>query len=509
MLKNKFNKERWPLVDIHVQAQEVEQRFGGRGKKRSGLQEEEWQHWHSLRISPTAQYEGNAIGQTSLRMMISRLRVERMHSARRCISGRCRQSAKEPNIGSLQDRMKQTARERDVFIKQHDTKEVLQQYPALRLPAIIFSEMKEKFNIDLDRMILSGFGTMADRIIAEANRRGLGAEMLSLYNRALLSHAEDAHKGLKVTASILLLPYLLNDDPSGQMNKFVKFPSPTIQIEGDPFSDDSHIQLFLDGEELLCDEPEDISMALGVAMGLHFIFETKPPYSMIILLIYRPPKPNPSFLPEISDLLTSLCSTSANIVILWDFNIHVDSPSGHSAVDFLSLLECLNLKQLVKVPTHTRGHILDLVITDSVPITHLQVTDLGVSDHKAVLMELAFLPPLAKSKRCMRFRNWKKISPASLSEDFLNFPAPTSQSLFYSNLIHKNPGNSKHPFSTIDHLLKPRAHSPNETTEEQCKSFIDYLKTKVNNIRSLQQLNSISFHPRPNVSTTAASPLFL
>ncbi|KAJ8346476.1 hypothetical protein SKAU_G00278770 [Synaphobranchus kaupii] len=258
----------------------------------------------------------------------------------------------------------------------------------------------------------------------------------------------------------------------------------------------------------------------------------------------------------------------ANTVILWDFNIHVDSPSGHSAVDFLSLLECLDLKQqLVKVPTHTRGHILDLVITDSVPITHLQVTDLGVSDHKAVLMELAFLPPLAKSKRCMRFRNWKKISPASLSEDFLNLPAPTfssvdktvsfynksvsrifdlhgpikmrvvafsrsapwftpelrkmksagrilerrvrsmgltvyklafrdhqraysnvlkkARSLFYSNLINKNPGNSKHLFSTIDHLLKPRAHSPNETTEEQCNSFIDYFKTKVNNIRSL------------------------
>ncbi|KAJ8380507.1 hypothetical protein SKAU_G00012850 [Synaphobranchus kaupii] len=310
---------------------------------------------------------------------------------------------------------------------------------------------------------------------------------------------------------------------------------------------------------------------------------------MIILLIYRPPKPNPSFLPEISDLLTSLCSTSANIVILGDFNIHVDSPSGHSVVDFLSLLECLDLKQLVKVPTHTRGHILDLVITDSVPITHLQVTDLGVSDHKAVFMELAFLPPLAKSKRCMHFRNWKKISPASLSEDFLNLPAPTfssvdktvsfynesvsrifdlhapiktrvvafsrsapwftpelrkmksagrilerrvrsmgltvhklafrdhqraysnalkkAQSLFYSNLINKNPGNSKHLFSTIDHLLKPRAHSPNETTEEQCNSFIDYFKTKVNNIRSLISSSSTLSPPILDPPSAPLQPL--
>ena len=122
-------------------------------------------------------------------------------------------------------------------------------------------------------------------------------------------------------------------------------------------------------------------------------FKCKPPYSMTVLLIYRPPKPNPSFLPEISDLLTSLCTRSTNIVIVGDLNIHVDNPSCQFAADFLSMLECLGLQQHVEVPTHIKGHTLDLVITDSAPISNLQVYDIGVSDHKVVTMALTFMLP--------------------------------------------------------------------------------------------------------------------
>ena len=64
-------------------------------------------------------------------------------------------------------------------------------------------------------------------------------------------------------------------------------------------------------------------------------FKCKPPYSMTVLLIYRPPKPKPSFLPEIHDLLMSLCNMSTNIVIVGDMNIHVDNPSCQLATEFL------------------------------------------------------------------------------------------------------------------------------------------------------------------------------
>lgn len=87
-----------------------------------------------------------------------------------------------------------------------------------------------------------------------------------------------------------------------------------------------------------------------------------------------------------------------NISLLENMNIHVDTPSYHLAAEFLQLLDCLNLKQRVDVPTHSRGHTLDQVITNCTPINELLVYDLGVSDHKTISMELFFPSPHTKSK---------------------------------------------------------------------------------------------------------------
>lgn len=75
---------------------------------------------------------------------------------------------------------------------------------------------------------------------------------------------------------------------------------------------------------------------------------------------------------------------------LGDVHIHVDIPSCHLAAVFFQLLDPLNLQQHVDVPTHSRGHTLDLIISNSAPISNLQAYDLGVSDHKVVSIELPF-----------------------------------------------------------------------------------------------------------------------
>lgn len=119
--------------------------------------------------------------------------------------------------------------------------------------------------------------------------------------------------------------------------------------------------------------------------------------------MYRPPKPNSAFSPDLQNLLSILCTTSANITILGDMNIHVDTPSPHPAAEFLQLPDSLNLKQHVDVPTHSKGHRLDLVITNSTPINKLQLYDLGVSDHYTISMELPFPSPHSKPKRQIHF----------------------------------------------------------------------------------------------------------
>ena len=119
-----------------------------------------------------------------------------------------------------------------------------------------------------------------------------------------------------------------------------------------------------------------------------------------------------------SNLLTTFCTSSADVIILGDMNIHVDTPSCRFAAELLQLLDCFNLKQLVDVPTHTRGHTLDLVITNSAPLTNLQVYDLGVSDHNIISMELPSSSSLSKPRRNISFRNLKNINQEHVSADF-------------------------------------------------------------------------------------------
>uniref|UniRef100_A0A8D3CAG4 Reverse transcriptase domain-containing protein n=1 Tax=Scophthalmus maximus TaxID=52904 RepID=A0A8D3CAG4_SCOMX len=56
-----------------------------------------------------------------------------------------------------------------------------------------------------------------------------------------------------------------------------------------------------------------------------------------------------------------------------------------------------------------------------------------------------------------------------------------ARSLFYSDAIRKNPGNSKQLLSTVNHLLKPQSPSPlpTGTKEEQCNHFMDFFTSKI------------------------------
>ncbi|KAF0022469.1 hypothetical protein F2P81_025282 [Scophthalmus maximus] len=74
------------------------------------------------------------------------------------------------------------------------------------------------------------------------------------------------------------------------------------------------------------------------------------------------------------------------------------------------------------VPTHNRGHKLDLVITDTAPIKNLLVYDLGVSDHKANSLE-SKLSHHTKPKRQIDFRNLKKINLDYMTLDLQQIPS--------------------------------------------------------------------------------------
>ncbi len=143
-----------------------------------------------------------------------------------------------------------------------------------------------------------------------------------------------------------------------------------------------------------------------------------------LVIIYHPPPsvknrltPETFFI-EFATFLEEILITSGNLVILGDFNFHVDNPNNPVAIKFLNMLESFNLSQLVSASTHQSGHTLDLVITRSgdTLVSSIDIFNPAISDHEAIFVNLTVDKPEPVNK-CIRYRCLKKINFSKFCDD--------------------------------------------------------------------------------------------
>lgn len=81
------------------------------------------------------------------------------------------------------------------------------------------------------------------------------------------------------------------------------------------------------------------------------------PVSIINATVYKPPKAttHAAFLSDFADFLSMLTMKFDRILIVGDFNIHVDRSDSVAAKAFLSLIDCFSFTQFVTDPTHNKG----------------------------------------------------------------------------------------------------------------------------------------------------------
>ena len=90
--------------------------------------------------------------------------------------------------------------------------------------------------------------------------------------------------------------------------------------------------------------------------------------SVAIVCLSRPPPSkrnkltNSMFLEEFSELLSQYADSRSDTVNIGDFNFYYDDCSDGQMSRLRTMLSDYNLTQLVNVPTHKRGHILDWVV---------------------------------------------------------------------------------------------------------------------------------------------------
>ena len=88
------------------------------------------------------------------------------------------------------------------------------------------------------------------------------------------------------------------------------------------------------------------------------------------------------------DYLSIVMPKYDRVLILGDFNIHVCCPSHSLNPSSFRSQTLFNLIQSVKGATHSRGHTLDLVLSSGFSLGCLNLVDMLVTDHKAVVFKV-------------------------------------------------------------------------------------------------------------------------
>ena len=113
--------------------------------------------------------------------------------------------------------------------------------------------------------------------------------------------------------------------------------------------------------------------------------------AITIVAVYCPPyleaHPVPSsvFFEEFSTYLENTVMCPEILLITGDFNFHLDNTMDGDANKSIDLLETFGLLQHVTLPTHSSGHILDLLISRSsndINVLSTCVSSFPASDHR-------------------------------------------------------------------------------------------------------------------------------
>ena len=111
-----------------------------------------------------------------------------------------------------------------------------------------------------------------------------------------------------------------------------------------------------------------------------------------------------------------------------DLNVHCDNSSDPCTAALNAVLANLSLEQLVNVPTHHRGHILDWLITNRVTdVLDLTVADMLLSDHFVISFDLLLRKPGRVTKQ-VTSRNIRSVDMYAFRTDLHNGLESATQS---------------------------------------------------------------------------------
>nr|XP_049596961.1 uncharacterized protein LOC125981145 [Syngnathus scovelli]XP_049596968.1 uncharacterized protein LOC125981145 [Syngnathus scovelli] len=140
--------------------------------------------------------------------------------------------------------------------------------------------------------------------------------------------------------------------------------------------------------------------------------------SFYLAVIYRPPGAYSGFLDEFSEFVADLVTNADNIVIMGDFNIHMNSPSEPPTSAFQTLIDTFGFTQAIQAATHKNGNTLDLVLSRGLATSNIAVLPYTtvLSDHFLIKFEILVPCQRQESSQNYSSRNFNSMTATALSE---------------------------------------------------------------------------------------------
>ena len=116
--------------------------------------------------------------------------------------------------------------------------------------------------------------------------------------------------------------------------------------------------------------------------------------------------------------LASISSSFSNMIVLGDFNIHINDENDNEAGIFVDTMIALDFNQHVSFSTHRAGNILDLVFTETCNSIEVKSCRQGPikSDHTAVEIVVTQLTQYIQRK-LIKYRKLRDIDINQLNND--------------------------------------------------------------------------------------------
>ncbi len=131
-------------------------------------------------------------------------------------------------------------------------------------------------------------------------------------------------------------------------------------------------------------------MVLRITLSRETRVSDKSPVMFVLATVYRPPGHHTDFIKEFADFLSELVLAADKVLIVGDFNIHVDNEKDALGSAFIDILNSIGVRQHVSGPTHCRNHTLDLILSHGIDVSGVEILQQSddISDHYLVLCKL-------------------------------------------------------------------------------------------------------------------------